>query len=82
MISVMGVFSVYGIITVTLNDDTITVTVISQCGDCDAEIKRTQKEYSLMYFNELNRTQPNLYYRDANGECFMIVKSICQECQT
>lgn len=65
-----------------ITEETIQTTVISQCGECDAEIMRTQKEYSLKYFNELNKLHPNFYFRDASGECFMIIKSICKECQT
>ncbi len=65
-----------------ITEETIQVTVISQCAECDAEILRTQKEYSLKYFIELNKMHPNFYYKDNNGEYFMIVKSICKECQT
>lgn len=65
-----------------ITEEIIQTTVISQCGDCDAEIMRTQKDYSLFDFNRLNKIHPNYYYRDANGECFIIIKSICRECQT
>ena len=65
-----------------ITEETIQVTAISQCGDCDAEITRKQKEYSLKYFIELNKMHPNFYYKDNSGEYFMIVRSICKECQT
>ena len=61
-------------------EETIQTTVISQCGECDAEIMRTQKEYSLKYFNELNNIQPNYRYKNNNDEYFMIVRSICDDC--
>lgn len=60
---------------------TIQVTIISQCSECESEIIRTQKEYSLLDFNKLNKIHSNYYYMDANGEYFLISKSICTECQ-
>ena len=65
-----------------ITEETIQVTVISQCADCDAEIKRKQKEYSQKDFNFMNKLHPNSYFKDSNGEYFIIVRTICEECQT
>lgn len=66
----------------TMTEETIQTTVISQCAECEAEIKRKQKEYIQKDFNFMNKFHPNSYFQDSNGEYFIIVRVICEECQT
>lgn len=65
-------------------EETIQVTILSKCKDCDSEIKRKPKEYILKDFNFMARLNPNSYYTDAGtNEHFIVVKSsICEVCQT
>ena len=65
-------------------EETIQVTILSKCMDCDSEIKRKLKEYNLKDFNFMAKLHPNSYYSDAGtNEYFIIFKnSICETCQT
>lgn len=64
-------------------EKTIEAIVIYQCAECDVEIKRKTKIYSLNDFLYMTNCQPNFYYQDSSTkEYFIIVRPICETCQT
>lgn len=66
-----------------MNDQIVDTTVIFQCAECQTEIKRKQKTYSLKDFKFMSELQPNFYFIDSGtGEYFIIVRPICETCQT
>lgn len=64
-------------------EQTIETIVIYQCAECDTEIKRKIKPYSLKDFIYMSKSMPNFYYQDSTTkEYFIIVRPICETCQT
>lgn len=63
--------------------DTVEVTVISRCGECYGEIMRMKKQYNKQDYELRSRSNPNNFYTEAATlEKYVIVTSLCRECQT
>jgi len=66
-----------------MDHDVVDTIVIYQCAECNKETHRKHKPYSLQDFKFMNNLLPNYYYIDAGTkEYFIIVRIICEECQT
>lgn len=67
----------------TSTTETIEVTVVSCCGECLGEIMRMKKQYNKQDYEQRSRSNPNNFYTEAATlEKYVIVTSLCRECQT